>query len=255
MWFIIPKMLDTNKFSLTITGEWPGAGQSTTAKLIAKKLKLERVYAGYLFRKFAHAWNIHKKKMSWNQFEDAIANQKIDLDKIDFSEKKFNEKLLHSWQKDIRQSKDLSLWDKIIDLQSFKALQKPGMVVEAKVGVVVDKIDFGLPKQKRSHKIYKFLLTCTPEVSAQRVLERKVLNREIDSISKESPNYQKVVQKTRRDLIKRHLSDWKRYKKIYNLDRDLLYQKDIFQIDTSAQNQNAVVNSIIQLIKIHQKAQ
>jgi len=42
-------------FSIVITGEWPGAGQSTTASLLAKKLGFLRVYAGMLFRRFANA--------------------------------------------------------------------------------------------------------------------------------------------------------------------------------------------------------
>ena len=234
-------------FSIVITGEWPGAGQSTTAALLAKNLGFKRVYAGFLFRKFAHVWNIEKNNYTWEQFEALFENDQIHLDKYTFLEKDFNEKTLHACQHQLKKLETPDTWDKIIDKQSLLALTKPGVVVEAKVGVLLD--DTGLASLKEvKHTIYKILLTCPPEISSHRIIKRKTENGEIDPMDQESEEYLDLVRKTATETIKRHLRDWERYEKIYGIKRSSIYNPSIIKVSTADMNEEEVVKEVLRKI-------
>lgn len=242
-----PPMKEAN-FSVVITGEWPGVGQSTTAKLLAERLNFERVYAGHLFRKFAHIWNIEKKNLTWSDFESQVASGQFKLDQYDFSETDFNEYALHQWQHQLKKVDTPALWDKIVDQQSLAALQKPGYVVEAKVGVLLDKT--GLIKEfKADHTIFKFLLTCPPEISTHRIIRRKIDNGELPEMDSHDEEYLELVRQTTTETIDRHLRDWERYEKIYGILRSDIYDDDIVQIDTSHFTPEEVVQTILTEIK------
>ncbi len=235
-------------YSVVITGEWPGAGQSTTALMLAKKLGFQRVYAGKLFRAFAHAWQIEKERTDWDTFEQSVKMGKFDLDSYGFEETDFNEQHLHAFQFQLKKSKNPSLWDMIIDKHSLEALLKPGMVVEAKVGVLLDKIKV-FPKVRRKHKVFKFLLTCPPEISAHRVIKRKIENGELSPMDKESEDYLKLVRQTTTETINRHLRDWERYEKIYGIYRSDIYRRGIYRVFTADKTQEEVVNTLISIIE------
>ena len=235
-------------FSVVITGEWPGAGQSTTASMLAKRLGFSRVYAGKLFRAFAHAWQVEKKRLAWQEFEAKIANREINIEDYGFEEKDFNEKDLHEFQFQIKKSADPSLWDKIIDRHSLIALENPGVVVEAKVGVLLDKTGL-MPVKRRKHRVFKFLLTCPPEISSHRVIKRKIENGELESIDKESEVYIQLVRETTTETINRHLRDWERYEKIYGIYRSDIYRPGIYRVFTADKNQEEVANTIQSIIE------
>jgi cytidylate kinase len=238
-------------FSIVITGEWPGAGQSTTAKLLAEKLHFERVYAGFLFRKFAHVWRQEKSRLPWNEFETAFTSNQINLDDYPFDEPQFNENTLHQWQLQLKSVQTPDLWDKIIDRQSLLALEKPGVVVEAKIGVLLDKT--GLAQiQSTAHHIYKILLTCPPEISAHRVIQRKVENQELPPMNQTAKAYRDLVRQTTQETISRHLRDWERYEKIYGIKRSDIYQPDIIQINTAKLSKQKVVDHILK--RVHKDA-
>lgn len=237
----------SENYSIVITGEWPGAGQSTTAKLLAQKLNFTRVYAGSLFRQFAHIWNIEKNHLRWQEFEHRAQTNTLNLDSYPFDESHFNESILHSWQHQLKAENTPEVWDRIIDQQSLLALQKPGMVVEGKVGVLIDKTGLGTLKNL-SHQIFKILLVCPPEISAHRVIKRQIENGEVPSSDTSHPSYQKLVRTTTTDIIQRHLRDWERYEKIYGIKRSDIYKPDIHQIFTTNKSPSSVVSSIIQTI-------
>jgi cytidylate kinase len=235
------------KYSVIVTGEWPGAGQSTTAKCLASTLQFKRVYAGLLFRKFAFIWDQEKKQLDWDAFQKAFATNQINLDKYSFSETHFNESILHSFQKELKKAGTPEVWDKVIDRHSLESLLEPDVVVEAKIGVVLDKT--GLVKPfKPTHQILKFLLTCPPEVTAERIIKRQMQNGEISTLKKDTPEYKKVLYDMQDNLIKRHLRDWDRYQRIYHIDRDDLYAPDIYQIETATRDEAAVVAEILEII-------
>jgi cytidylate kinase len=242
--------MDKPNYSIVITGEWPGAGQSTTASLLAKKLRFTRVYAGFLFRKFAHVWKIEQKRLNWNDFEQAFDHNDISLDDYEFFETDFNEQTLHEWQHQLRSVNTPDVWDKIIDRQSLKALEKPGVIVEAKVGVLLDKTNL-LPAQAFSHHIYKILLTCPPEISSHRVIKRKIENGELPTMNQDNEAYSELVRQTTTDTINRHLRDWERYEKIYGIYRSDVYKPGIIKIDTSNKTEAQVVDAIIDHIQNH----
>lgn len=234
-------------YSLVITGEWPGAGQSTTATLLAQKLHFTRVYAGSLFRKFAHIWNLEKSRLSWTNFENQIAHNHLDLDTYPFTEKDFNEHILHQFQLQLKQVNTPEVWDKIIDTQSLIALQKPRQVVEGKVGVLLDKT--GLVKPFRPpHPVFKFLLICPPEISAHRVITRQIQNGELPRMSQTGEAYLELVRQTTTDTINRHLRDWERYEIIYSIRRSDIYKRGIIKINTAERDQTEVVNAILDTI-------
>lgn len=235
-------------YSVVITGEWPGAGQSTTAALLAKRLGFSRVYAGKLFRTFAYVWQVEKKRMSWQEFEGKVANQQLNIDDYSFEEKDFNEKDLHAFQFQIKESKDPGLWDKIIDRHSLMALERPGVVVEAKVGVLLDKTKL-MPIKRRKHRVFKFLLTCPPEISSHRVIKRKIENGELPPMKQEGEEYLQLVRETTTETINRHLRDWERYEKIYGIYRSDIYRPGIFRVFTADKNQEEVVSTIESIIK------
>lgn len=236
-----------NNFSIAITGEWPGAGQTTTAKELAQKLGLVRVYAGFLFRKFAFVWSIQKNHLSWTEFEQSIVKNTFDLDSIPFEEKHFSQQTLSDWQGQLKKVKNMDMWDKILERQSQKALSKPGVIVEAKLAVVLDQIDLGLPL-KFNHRIIKILLTCPPDITAKRIIQRKIENGEINRHAIDSRSYDSLVGQTKKELMRINLNDWQRYTKIYNIDRDAIYGSDIHQIDTSNKNEQEVLAAIIEII-------
>lgn len=246
--------MNQSNFSIVITGEWPGAGQSTTACLLAKKLNFTRVYAGFLFRKFAHVWNIEKSRLNWLDFEKQVSSSQLDLDTYPFAESDFNEEELHQWQYQLQSVNTPDLWDKIIDRQSLIALQKPAVIVEAKVGVLLDKTKL-VKNFKTHHPIYKFLLTCPPEISAHRVLKRKVHNNELPSMVKDDEAYKELVRLTTTETIERHLRDWQRYEKIYGINRSDIYKKGIIKVSTSERSEAQVVDVIIDIINEKQSLQ
>jgi cytidylate kinase len=242
------------RFSIVITGEWPGAGQSTTAVLLAQKLHFTRVYAGFLFRKFAQVWKTEQSRLSWAEFETQFAANNLKLDDYPFTEADFNESTLMNWQLQLKRVSTPDIWDKIIDRQSLMALQKPGVVVEAKVGVLLDQTHL-LPKKKLTHKIFKFLLTCPPEISAHRVIKRKTLNGELTPLDQENPGYLDLVRETTTEIINRHLRDWERYEKIYGIFRSDIYRKhDIIKVGTAEKSEQDVVDTILNIIKQKQTA-
>lgn len=233
-------------YSVVVTGEWPGAGQSTTAMILAQRLGFERVYAGFLFRKFAFVWSKEKERLGWEKFEYMFEHNEIDLDNYTFKESDFSEKTLHEWQYQLKQVKTPDLWDKIIDRQSLKALMRPGVLVEAKVGVLLDKT--GLLKEKPKHRIFKFLLTCPPEISSHRVMKRKMENKELEVMDKDSTAYTELVRETTTETINRHLRDWERYEKIYGIRRSSIYRPGIIRVFTADKSQEEVVETIIAII-------
>jgi cytidylate kinase len=235
-------------FSVVITGEWPGAGQSTTASMLAKKLGFSRVYAGMLFRSFAYAWQIEKKRMSWQEFEGKVSNGELTIQDYQFKETDFNEQDLHEFQFQIKKSVDPGLWDKIIDRHSLLALSNPGVIVEAKVGVLLDKTKL-LPNTRRKHKVFRFLLTCPPEISAHRVIKRKIENKELQPMDKESDAYIQLVRETTTETINRHLRDWERYEQIYGIYRSDIYRPGIFRVFTADKSQEEVVEVLLSIIE------
>lgn len=240
--------MTSNNFSVAITGEWPGAGQTTTAKKLAQELNFIRVYAGFLFRKFAFTWDIQQAHQTWDEFETAIANNSFDLDSIPFEEKYFSQKTLQRWQDQLKKVKNMAMWDKIIEQQSQKALGRPGVLVEAKLAVVLDQIDLGLPV-KFEHKIIKILLTCPPEVTAKRIIQRKIENHEIEQEVLSSEDYQKLVTATKKELTEINLNDWQRYEEIYHIKRNDIFGPNIHQIDTSNKNEQEVLATVIDVIR------
>ena len=240
-------MTKTN-FSIVITGEWPGAGQSTTAILLAKKLKFERVYAGFLFRKFAYIWNQEKSNYAWPKFEKAFIDHQIKLDDYPFTEADFNESILHQWQHQLKKVNTPDLWDKIIDEQSLLSLNQPGVVVEAKVGVLLDKTNLAKNFSPK-HTIHKILLTCPPEISAHRVIKRKIDNGELEPMVQDSPEYLELVRQTATETINRHLRDWERYEKIYSIFRSDIYSEDVHQVSTANTPPEKVVATILDILK------
>lgn len=235
-------------FSVVITGEWPGSGQSTTASMLAKALGFKRVYAGLLFRSFAHAWQVEKKRMSWQEFETKVANKELDLESYGFAEKDFSEQELHAFQFQIKRSVDPGLWDKIIDRHSLMALSAPNVVVEAKVGVLLDKTGL-LPTKRRKHRVFRFLLTCPPEISAHRVIKRKIENGELRPMDKESESYNQLVRDTTTETINRHLRDWERYEQIYGIYRSDIYRAGIIRVFTADKSQEEVVEALLAIIE------
>jgi cytidylate kinase len=243
--------MDNANFSVVITGEWPGAGQSTTAKLLSERLGFKRVYAGFLFRKFAYVWKLEKDHYTWEEFERRFVNNDINLDRYPFTENQFDEGTLHAWQLQLKQVETPDLWDKIIDQQSLLALRQPGVVVEAKVGVLLDKT--GLVKLGRlKHKIFKFLLTCPPEISAHRVIKRKIENGELTGIVQDGPEYFDLVRETTTETINRHLRDWERYEKIYGIFRSSIYKPGIIKVSTAERSEAEVVNTIMDILEYKQ---
>jgi cytidylate kinase len=242
------KLTSKPLFSVVITGEWPGAGQSTTASMLAKRLGFKRIYAGLLFRTFAHAWQVEKKRRSWQEFEQGVADNVIQVLDYGFSEKDFNEQHLHEFQFQIKKSVDPSLWDKIIDKQSLMALSSPGVVVEAKVGVLLDKTGL-MPPKRRKHRVFRFLLTCPPEISAHRVIKRKIENKELHPMDKGSEAYVQLVRETTTETINRHLRDWERYEQIYGLYRSDIYRPGIIRVFTADKSQEEVVEVLLSIIE------
>lgn len=239
--------MKNDNYSIVITGEWPGAGQSTTATLLAEKLGFTRVYAGFLFRKFGYIWNIEKENTTWEEFEQKVAQNQLDLDAYNFTESDFNEELNHKFQYQLRNVNTPDLWDKIIDTQSLLALQKTKTVVEGKVGVLLDKT--GIIKDfQAKHPVYKFLLTCPPEISSHRVIKRKIANGELPPMNQDDEKYLELVRHTTTETINRHLRDWERYEKIYGIYRSDIYKDDIFKVDTSDRTKEQVVSEIINTI-------
>jgi len=239
--------MKTRDFSIVITGEWPGVGQSTTAKLLAQKLNFERVYAGFLFRKFGYVWNIEKKNLTWDDFEAKVVNNQLDLSSYKFTEADFNEVLNHQFQRQLETVDTPDLWDKIIDMQSLEALKKTHVVVEGKVGVLLDKT--GLIKNfKTEHPIFKFLLTCPPEISSHRIIKRKIENKELPELDSHDDQYLELVRQTTTETIERHLRDWKRYEKIHGIYRSDIYNDSIIEIDTSHIPPETVVKEILKEI-------
>jgi cytidylate kinase len=235
-------------FSVVVTGEWPGSGQSTTATMLAKRLGFKRVYAGFLFRKFAKVWDMEKNNMTWEEFEKRFSSGKSSLDDYHFEESDFNEKVLHQWQFQLKSVNTPDVWDKIIDQQSLRALQQPGNVVEGKVGVLLDKT--GLIKPFRvKHKVFKFLLTCPPEISTHRVMKRKIENGEMQPIDQDSETYQELIRSTTTETIGRHLRDWERYETIYGIKRSDVYKRGIHRIFTAERSEEEVVDAIEAIIK------
>jgi cytidylate kinase len=234
-------------FSIVITGEWPGVGQSTTAKLLAQELGFERVYAGLLQRHFAYIWDKLKSKISWNEFVDRFHTNTIKLSDFPFSEKDFNEDVNVQWSNQLKSVGIPEMWDKIIDQQSLNALKRPGTVVEGKVGVMIDKIGLGTFKDV-NHKICKILLICPPEISTHRIIKRKMENHELQPMDTDSQQYQALVQKTTSGIIKRHLKDWERYEKIYSIKRSDIYKSDIFQVFTTNKEPQEVITTILEHI-------
>lgn len=243
-------MTQTNQFSIAISGEWPGAGQTTTAKMVAKELEFIRVYAGFLFRKFAFIWDIQQKHQTWTEFQQSIIDNSFDLDSIPFQEKYFNQKTLSAWQEQLKKVNDMEVWDKIIDTQSLKALSKPGVVVEGKVAVVLDKINLNIPTQF-NHPVIKVLLTCPPKVTAQRIIQRKIYNQEIEPISPQSQQYVAQVEATKAELVAINNADWKRYQEIYGVSRQDLYDDDIYKINTENKNEQEVLAAVLNVVKPH----
>jgi len=245
--------MDKPNYSIVITGEWPGAGQSTTASHLAQKLHYTRVYAGFLFRKFGFIWNLEKKRLTWQQFEQKIAHNQLDLDSYQFTESDFSEELNHQFQYQLKSVNTPELWDKIIDQQSLKALSKPGNVVEGKVGVLLDKT--GLVKNfKPTHPVYKFLLTCPPEISAHRIIKRQIHNNELPQMDQEDPAYLELVRQTTTNIIERHLRDWERYEKIYGILRSDIYKPGIIKVSTADRAESSVVSTIISIISQKQSS-
>lgn len=241
------KILKTTPFSIVVTGEWPGAGQSTTASLLAEKLGFRRVYAGFLFRKFAYVWNQVKDRMSWEAFEQGVEDGSIDINAFEFDEADFQEKTLHAFQFQLKKAQLPELWDKIIDRQSLVALDHPGVVVEAKVGVLLDKTGL-MPPKRRKHRVFKILLTCPPEISSHRVIKRKMKNGELQELEKDSPKYLDLVRETATETIERHLRDWERYEKIYGIYRSSIYRPGIIRVFTADKRQDEVVAVILSII-------
>lgn len=186
--------------------------------------------------------------MSWQAFEKKVADRELDLESYHFSEKDFNEKDLHAFQFQIKQSVDPSLWDKIIDRHSLLALSKPGVVVEAKVGVLLDKTGL-LPTKRRKHRIFRFLLTCPPEISAHRVIKREIENGELEPMDKESESYIQLVRETTTETINRHLRDWERYEQIYGIYRSDIYRSGIIRVFTADKSQEEVVEALLSIIE------
>jgi cytidylate kinase len=241
------ELLQSTPFSIVITGEWPGAGQSTTASLLAKQLGFRRVYAGFLFRKFAHVWNQVKDKMSWETFEQGVEDGSIDIGDYEFNETDFQEKTLHAFQFQLKKAQLPELWDKIIDKQSLVALDSPRVVVEAKVGVLLDKTGL-MPAKRRRHRVFKVLLTCPPEISSHRMIKRKMDNHELERLEKDSPKYLDLVRETATETIERHMRDWERYEKIYGIYRSSIYRPGIIRVFTADKRQEEVVAVILSVI-------
>src|SRR3989344_6984091 len=239
--------MENTNFSLVITGEWPGAGQSTTTALLAKKLAFTRVYAGFLFRKFGYIWNLEKAHLSWQEFERQVAGNQLDLDSYPFSEADFNEDLNHQFQHQLKNVNTPDIWDKIIDTQSLLALQKPRVVVEGKVGVLLDKTGL-INNFKPRHPVYKFLLTCPPEISSHRIIQRKIKNGELSPLNKQGEAYLELVRQTTTQTINRHLRDWERYEKIYGIYRSDIYKRGVTGISTADKPANEVAAAIISWI-------
>ena len=148
----------------------------------------------------------------------------------------------------LQNSKYPRLWDQIIDLQSLKALNQPGMIVEGKVAVVLDKIKLPVKLNPINHKVVKVLLCCDPKVAATRIIKRKILNKELKPLKKDSIEYQNQVEYTQKELTSRHIEDWRRYKEIYQINRKMLNQNDILKIDTSNKAQKQVIKDISKAI-------
>lgn len=238
-------MSKNKNFSVIITGEWPGAGQSTTAKILAQSLAFERIYAGALFRKFAFVWNQKQKNISWDQFTHQAQTNTLNLEQYHFNESNFNESILHQFQHQLKTQNTPELWDKIIDTFSLMALKKPGVVVEAKVGVLLDQTGL-VSLTNIKHKLYKFLLTCPPEISAHRVIKRKIENGELAPLDQDSNYYAQLIRDTATEIIERHLRDWERYEIIYGIYRSDIYKPGIIKIDTSNKSEDQVVTDILQ---------
>lgn len=240
-------MAQTPNYSIVITGEWPGTGQSTTAKLLAQKLNFIRVYAGSLFRQFAYIWNIEKNHLTWGEFEHQAETNTLDFTAYPFQENQFNEAVLHAFQHQLKSQNTPQIWDKIIDTHSLQALQQPGVVVEAKVGVLLDQTGLG-DLSHLPHSIYKILLVCPPEIAAHRVIKRKVENNELGHLDKRTNQYRALVRDTTTEIINRQLRDWERYEKIYGLKRSDIYKPGIHQVFTTNKSPREVVASILDLL-------
>lgn len=236
-------------FSVVITGEWPGAGQTTTAKLLSNKLNFRRIYAGLLQRKFAYIWNIEKTRYNWVEFQAIFESDPKKIDDYSFTEADFNESTLHQWQHQLKRVDTPEFWDKLVEIQSLIALEQPKVLVEAKVGVLLDKTNLIKPK-KISHKIYKFLLTCPPEISSHRVIKRKIKNQELPPMNIKSSAYQQLVRDTTQETISRQLRDWERYEKIYGIKRSDIYKPEIIQISTEQKSPHSIISEIISFLPI-----
>jgi cytidylate kinase len=240
--------MSQGKYSIIITGEWPGAGQSTTAKLLAHKLQFDRVYAGFLMRKFAQIWHQESKRLHWQEFESKVINKEIDFSDYHFHESEFQERTLHTFQYQLQKVGTPDLWDKIIDLQSLVALKRPGVVVEAKVGVLLDQTKL-IKLGRLSHRIYKILLTCPPEISSHRVIKRKIENKELPAMDQDHPRYLDLIRETTTETINRHLRDWERYEKIYGIYRSSIYKPGIIKVNTAERDASEVVGTIMNIIQ------
>lgn len=219
-------MSETPKINaaILISGERPGSGQTTVAKYIAEKFALPRHYAGRVRRSAAVALNLRiTGGGDISTFVELISRDSPHMPIPLLSEEQFNEQALVDFGTLVARPDNwplLTSVERLIDRSSVLALAegKP-VVIEGKLAVIASEI-FPVPNTNPIPTL-RFLLEAPPiEVTAQRVLDRRIANGEVIV---NSPSQRENLLRETTDLLKeRDKQDWKRYGQAHGIaPRDL----------------------------------
>lgn len=248
------------RFVVLITGETPGTGSSSNAKLVAEYFGLPRISAGGFFRALAWEFQAFVEQQQATNTLSQVYAEFMELYQTTFNRegvegiknlltasigKPNTEEVLTTFHRAIAEhtaqtGQQTTLWDQFVDMLAIDATfsEPAGAVLEGKVSIFALELDqmiraFG-SDPRFSIPIFRILLKVTPEEAARRISERE-----------------STV--TAQQVVERAAYDFFRYTTIYTRDTvpitsAILSETADYSIDTDGRPLDVVADDICMFI-------
>ncbi len=254
-------------FRFVFGSEKPGTGSSTAVLLFSQRLDLKAFSSSSVHRAIvAHYVDWTQKnhyedsQVTWDFFENLYLHSpnKVELIEKYLDNSLSGERALVRFKENQQTfSKNLEFWTKIPDIFSHEALSTYH-IIEGKLAVIIDQIIGDFPSGV--HFVFRIFLTADPEVSAERVLNRKIAKGEV---ARPTSNEEKqiLLKQTIENNEKRIKGDKASYSKTYStnlltgqpisfeLKKDLEKRDDVLVIDTTEKDPEQVFAEILSYVR------